>query len=567
MILPVMQAVLGGEDKYLNWITGVLPDVSPDRLLLVVGSIFVTFIVLKNIAIIAVMYIINHVTSIKMAEFTNRLFQIYLARPVTFHHERNSAILLRNIIQSASNAFDGLRIALSIILDGFLTIAACILLLLVAPVVTLSFFASLAVIGVILYLLISPPMQAWGDSMHSVEARLIQWVKQSFDAIKEVKITRSADFHGKIFFKDALFRAQLLSRTLTAQHIPRVIVETAVIVIFLIMLWVLLSLNRPIADVISLAGLFGMAALRLMPSMNRVIRGFTDLRHRTAVIEDLYRDINEGMDDYNRENKTQKIAPIAFEKDIQIEGLNYRYPTSIETVLRDINLTISKGESIGLVGASGAGKSTLVDVIMGLVTPDKGHLLIDGSDAFNNIASWQCHIGYVPQHIFLNDDSIKRNVAFGTAESDIDDMRIAAALNMAQLDDVIADLPEGIETKLGEHGVRLSGGQRQRVGIARALYRNPHVLVLDEATSSLDTATEHEVSRAIEGLAGTKTLIIIAHRLSTVRSCDRIVFMRDGHIIDIGRYDELMERNSDFKNFAQTDHYNVDRNTSEDVTH
>jgi ABC-type multidrug transport system fused ATPase/permease subunit len=237
----------------------------------------------------------------------------------------------------------------------------------------------------------------------------------------------------------------------------------------------------------------------------------------------------------------EKGGPLAFSKAIVLEGVSYRYPSTVAAALSDITLKIPRGASIGFVGGSGAGKSTLVDLILGLLTPTTGQVRVDEVDIQTNLRGWQDQIGYVPQTVFLTDDSLRRNVAFGLSEDQIDDSAVQRALRAAQLEEFVNSLPEGVQTHVGERGVRLSGGQRQRIGIARALYHDPQVLVLDEATSALDTATEEGVMAAVNRLIGEKTLIIVAHRLSTVARCDRLFRLEKGRIVDEGSFQSISQ--------------------------
>jgi ATP-binding cassette subfamily C protein len=244
--------------------------------------------------------------------------------------------------------------------------------------------------------------------------------------------------------------------------------------------------------------------------------------------------------------------PIRFTRTIALERVSYTYEGEPEPVLSDVSLAIAKGESVGIVGPSGAGKSTLVDLLLGLLTPTAGRITVDGRDIATALRSWQRHIGYVPQEPFILDDTVRRNVAFGLSDAEIDDRRVMAALRLAQMTDVVAALPDGLDTMLGERGTRLSGGQRQRVAVARALYHEPEVLVFDEATSALDTPTERELIAALEALRGVKTVVVIAHRLGTVRRCDRLAVLRDGRLAAVGPYDELMARDPGFRAMATT---------------
>jgi ABC-type multidrug transport system fused ATPase/permease subunit len=278
--------------------------------------------------------------------------------------------------------------------------------------------------------------------------------------------------------------------------------------------------------VVPTLALFSVAAFRLMPSVNRVLGAVQTLRYSLASINALYEEFKLA----DPGPAVHNIDGTAFQHDICLIGINYTYPNSVAPVLNGLSITIQKGESVGFIGPSGSGKSTLVDVILGLLPPSTGQVAVDGQDIQQNLRHWQNQIGYVPQSIYLTDDTLRRNVAFGVPNEQIDDVAIQSAIQAAQLDGFVANLPDGLETLVGERGIRLSGGQRQRIGIARALYHDPAVLVLDEATSSLDTATESDVMQAITTLQGTKTIIMVAHRLSTVKQCDRLYQLGQGRV-------------------------------------
>jgi ABC-type multidrug transport system fused ATPase/permease subunit len=287
---------------------------------------------------------------------------------------------------------------------------------------------------------------------------------------------------------------------------------------------------------IPVLGLFAAAAFRLLPSVNRLVTGMQGVRFTAAVVDSLYADLM-----LPRPHASERsVVPLSFSDELVIDALSYRYPLASSNAVDGVSLRIPHGSSIGLIGGSGAGKSTLVDVILGLLTPTSGRVLVDGIDIQSNIRGWQSIIGYVPQTIFLADDTLRRNVAFGLPEELIDDDAVRRALRAAQLESFVAELPEGWNTGVGERGVRLSGGQRQRIGIARALYHDPQVLVLDEATSALDTETEAGVMADVEALHGAKTLIIVAHRLSTVRNCDVLYRFERGRMAQAGSFAEVI---------------------------
>jgi ABC-type multidrug transport system fused ATPase/permease subunit len=291
-----------------------------------------------------------------------------------------------------------------------------------------------------------------------------------------------------------------------------------------------LAQRRPLDVVLPTLGLFGAAAFRLTPSVNRVLGALQSLRFGLPVIDLLHAELQL----HAPEPPVAHGPSTPFVDALSLSRVTYSYEGANEPVLVDVTLTIRRGELVGFIGPSGAGKSTLVDIVLGLLSPDSGVVRADGTDIQENLRSWQDRIGYVPQTIFLTDDTLRRNVAFGLRDDQIDDDAVARAIRAAQLQTFVAGLPHGVRTVVGERGVRLSGGQRQRIGIARALYHDPAVLVLDEATSSLDTGTEHGVMDAVAALHGDKTILIVAHRLSTVERCDRIYRLERGRLVEEG---------------------------------
>jgi len=296
--------------------------------------------------------------------------------------------------------------------------------------------------------------------------------------------------------------------------------------------------GRPIGTIVPALTLLALVALRLIPSVNRIANAVLSIRWGVPALDAVHADIELLESAESSERRSPKLSD-DFQREIEFVGVSYRYPGAAKESLRDVTLKIRKGSSVGLVGPSGAGKTTAVDVLLGLLEPASGQVLVDGRDIWEDIVAWRRQIGYIPQHVYLSDDSIRRNIAFGVPDEEIDTPSLLAAVEAAQLSDLVGSLPKGLDTLVGERGIRLSGGQRQRIGIARALYRNPPVLVMDEATSALDHETEQEIVKALEFLRGTRTMIIIAHRLTTVANCDELVVLRDGELSTRGRYDDL----------------------------
>jgi ATP-binding cassette subfamily C protein len=311
--------------------------------------------------------------------------------------------------------------------------------------------------------------------------------------------------------------------------------------------------GRDIQTILPTLLLFAAAAYRLIPKVSQITISMASIRANFVSLDVVYDDLvslERPTIPHTRERSVLTQQADHEHPAIVLNDVSYRYPEATTYALRDVTMTVPKNISVGLVGASGAGKTTLVDIILGLLPPTTGHVLVYGHDLQEYVAAWRQIVGYIPQNIYLTDDTIRSNVAFGLPEEQIRDEQVWNALEIAQLKDLVLQLPKGLHTLVGERGVRLSGGQRQRIGIARALYHNPEVLVMDEATAALDNETERSFVQAIEALREKKTIVIIAHRLSTVRSCDQLYLLKDGKVVDVGTYDELLRTSSDFKSMV-----------------
>ena len=488
----------------------------------------------------------------KQSKVSQRLFSRYLQQPYPFHLQRNTADLLRNINVEIPNLFNEvMRDVMILLTESLIALCISLLLLFAEPFSSLIAVSLLGLAMVVFYQGFRRRIELWGRRQHRHIGRMIQWVNQGLGSIKETKILGREPYFLERYSFHVERYTQATQRIQFVNKLPRLFIETLAVVCLLVVLVVDLTQGRRPRSLLLLLTLFAAAAFRLMMSLNRIVAAVTTIRFYSKALDAVHDDITAIPGDENflasRESLPAYVPPSHFQESITLDQVSYVYPESKSLSLNSVSLQIGRGEAIGLAGPSGAGKTTLVDLLLGLLQPTAGQVLVDGRPVERDLLAWQRQVGYIPQQVYLSDDSIRRNVAFGLADSSIDDNRVWQVLRLAQLEDFIRGLPMRLNTRVGEQGVRISGGQRQRIAIARALYHNPEVVVMDEATAALDNGTEREIVRAMESLIGKKTLIVIAHRLSTIRNCDRIYWIKDGAIADMGNYDELLARNPEFQ--------------------
>ena len=373
---------------------------------------------------------------------------------------------------------------------------------------------------------------------------------QGLGSIKETLIRGNQGFFHNNYKKHFSQFIRSLRFQQIATQSPRYYIETIVMILIVVLLGIYVKKGVEPQKIVVTLSLFAVAAVRLIPSLNRISGSITKIRFYIPGLNEVYGDIVQCSELSLLKTNVKPIEILKIQRQIEVSEVEYQYGISAELAINKVTFNIPRNATVGFVGASGAGKTTIIDIVLGLLTPQKGEILVDGVDIQKNLFSWQKQIGYIPQQIYLMDSSIRLNVAFGIPESEIDEEQVWHSLKLAQLDEVVHSLPNKLDTVIGEHGARLSGGQRQRIGIARALYHDPEVLVMDEATAALDNNTEREFMQALHNLSGEKTILIIAHRLTTVKDCDKIIFFKEGKIEDEGTYDELIVKNSDFKNMA-----------------
>lgn len=472
------------------------------------------------------------------ARVSHKLFKLYLQQPYIFHVEHNSAQLVRNVTTEASLfASHALLPGMLLITEIFVLLGIGALLLVVEPLGALVVTLVIGGAAWAFHRTTRTRVGRWGKSRQLHEGMRMQQIQQGLGGVKDVKVSgREADFLAR-FDHHNIESAKVAGRQSGLLQMPRLWLELLAVTGLAMLVFSMIGQQRELPDIIPTLGLFAAAAFRLMPSMNRVLTSLQGLRYGLPVVDLLHRELARPPEPVAAAGAG---AEVAFSREVHFRDVSYRYPGANSMALDQLSLTLREGETVGIVGSSGSGKSTLVDVMLGLLEPAIGRVEADGTDVRSGLRSWRKLIGYVPQSIYLTDDTLRRNVAFGIPDDEIDESAVERAIAFAQLDGFVSTLTEGLDTFVGERGVRLSGGQRQRIGIARALYHNPPILVLDEATSALDVATEREVMKSIAALHGRKTILIVAHRLSTVEHCDRLYRLEHGRIVQEGSPSQLL---------------------------
>ena len=538
IVVPVV-AILTQDDyetKY-RWLSDWLGSPSREDLIIFVMLLMVVVYIVRSVFLLWSSWIQKGFSANLSGRLSQRLFTIYLRQPYLFHLQHNSSTLMRNSRNANVVVSGGIDPVLVLLTDGLVAVALFTLLIFIEPVGTLLTIFIFGAGAWAFQKLTRNRIEKWGDEKNIHDGMILQHLQQGLGGAKDVKILgREGEF---LFQHDRHLKESLRINCVytVLQTVPRVCWEILTIAGLSALVISMVLQKQSFSEIIPTLGLFAAAAFRVMPSINRLLGSLQTLIFSRAIISSVYLDFKLDAPDIV---ENQNVIP--FKEQLELKNVCFQYPTAVNPSLQDVSLTVRRGEAVGFVGPSGAGKSTLVDVILGLFAPTSGTVLVDGDDIQDNPRNWQNQIGYVPQTIYLTDDTLRRNVAFGLGDENIDEQAVVNAIRLAQLEEFVASLPEKLSTVVGERGVRLSGGQRQRIGIARALYHNPSVLVLDEATSSLDTPTEHGVMQAVQALQGSKTVIIVAHRLSTVEYCDRLYRIEDSRMTEHGTFDEVVKR-------------------------
>lgn len=534
LIMPVVEGVMAGDALlgkwYIRLLGNFLPfDTANEWLLFMIAAIIAVFI-LKNAYLLLQTWAQARFVNKNQSKTISYMLEEYLNRPYEYYLNADIPTVFRTIDGDVPKVFTTLMEFIQLGTEGMVSLVLGLTLLITNPTMTLMLLVIAVGMTVIVIRVLKPTLNRLGRTSQKIQSQMGKWKLQSIYGIKDVKILNKENFFAGSFGKYSDRNAKLTTNYTVLNNMPRLLIETFSICGILGYLAVCIVNSQDLTELMPQISAFAVAAMRLMPSINRINTHLTNIAFYEPSVNYVYENVD--FTSYKLKGKYEKEKsgngePIRLEKEIRMEGITYQYPESDKPVLVDAQMAVPVGKSVGVMGPSGAGKTTAVDILLGLLKVKSGRILCDGRDIFENYESWLSHIGYIPQTIYLTDDTIRENIAFGVAKEEIDDARVWEVLEEAQMKDFVKGLPQEIWTTIGERGVRLSGGQRQRLGIARALYHNPEILVFDEATSALDTETESAIMEAIDSFHGRKTLIIIAHRLRTIENCD-IIYKVDG---------------------------------------
>ena len=502
---------------------------SIEYFLAIVAAGIIVIYVVKNIYVIAEKNAIYRFSYRIQRNISTDLLKAYMREPYTFHLNKNISVLQRSMQEDTDQFTKGIIHIMEMAAEVCVCIALGIYLFIESHSITII-IAGLLVFCLAFFSFISKKYSsAWGREGQQYKSRIYQWMNQSLGGIKEIKVlNREEDFieHYDSYFSKYV-RVLRLNRLIGV--VPKYIIEMVCMTgLLAAVIFKIFFGQRELIDFVPQLAVFAVAAFRLLPSVGRINEHLSAVLYAMPSLDLIYNDLKEVEKTYTDKQEWDKTWRL--QDKIEVRKVTYRYPDGDVNVIENASFMIKKGQTAAFVGTSGAGKSTIVDVLLGLLPPQYGKIYADGMNIYKNLLTWQMEIGYIPQTIYLSDDSIRNNVAFGIKEDKIDEEAVVRALKQAQLYDFVEVLPEGLDTFVGDRGVRLSGGQRQRIGIARALYHDPEILVLDEATSALDNETESAVMEAIEKLQGQKTILIIAHRLTTIQNADVIFEVNDGKV-------------------------------------
>ena len=537
IILPFVNTILDvasiKENILLNWLYIKL-GFKETRYFIVFLAVMIILVYLVKNAFLAYMYKVQYqFTFENQRKLSAKMMECYIRQPYSYHLTHGSGEMIQNITNDAAMFFAVVLGATQFLTETIVCFVLILFLLMQDVSITVGVAVVMLIFLAIYFGVLKKKIQRLGIQYRKNNADMNKHIIEGFGGIKEVKVLDREDYFVKAYDLSYKEYADCFTKFQVYSVLPRPLMEAVCITGLMLVVAMKISSGVNMSYFVPTLSVFVVAAFRMLPSFSRITSHLSTIVFNKSAVDSVYRDLLEINSLVKEEDNEKGNSLLKFEDEIRVENLSFTYPNSSQTVINSINMSIKKHEAIGLIGPSGQGKTTLADILLGVLIPSKGRILMDGVDISTNIKEWHKKLGYIPQNIFLSDDTIRRNIAYGIDDDKIDEKRIWRAVEEAQLKNFIDGLEKGINTEVGERGVRLSGGQRQRIGIARALYNNPDILVLDEATSALDNDTEKAVMDAINQLQGNKTLIIIAHRLTTIKNCDAVYEVSQGNVTKI----------------------------------
>lgn len=539
LVLPLISAILDEEsfaaNKYVIWIMDLFNIDSIKHMIYILLISLALMFVIKNAYLVMLTYMQSRFVNKNRSRHTTNLLSQFLHRPYEYYLYAETSVIVRTIYGDMDNVFNLLLQCMNLAAELVVSVCLGIFLLVIDFKMMIVIVGLLGLVTLIIMKVIKPKLRRVGDEAREAQAGLYKWILQPVTGIKDVKVLNKEDYCTDRYRERATKYAdyQVTNNVLT--NLPRLLIETIAIVGILAYVGISIAAGTAMSELLPLISAFALASMRLLPSVNRVNTYMANIAYYEPALNYIYENVDtkamrdqELIDKQRRANPNTKV--IELKKEIRLSNITFAYPNTDKKIFDDANMIIPVGKSVGVMGPSGSGKTTIIDILLGLLKVQSGTVTSDGTDIFENYEGWLSHVGYIPQTIYMLDASIKENIAFGVEEDKIDEDRVWQVLEQAQMKEFVMEQPEGLNSQIGERGVRISGGQRQRLGIARALYHDPELLIFDEATSALDNDTETAIMEAVDKLHGQKTLVIIAHRLRTIENCDIIYEVKEGKI-------------------------------------
>lgn len=535
IVAVIMDADAIMENEYVKFVLRFISFKDTQQLTITLLIAMIVIFVLKNAYALLQISLQTKFIAFSRNRMISRVLREFLNRPYEFYLDADIPTVFRLTDSDIPNVFGMVLAIISLTSEGVVFILLSIFLVIADWKMTLFLVMIFGLITLLLTKILKPRLAELGKMNQTIQSRIAKWRIEAIYGIKDVKVLHREAFFADNYEKTGKVGANISKKYSVMNSFPRLLIETIFICAILLYLILYIVTGNDVSKLLPTLTVFGLAAVRLMPCVNRINTYLTEISYDQSCLDYVYENINMNAL-LESESKTIRAnnpdVALDMKKNIRLDHIEYAYPNTDRKIFNDAEMVIPYGKSVGIMGPSGAGKSTIVDILLGLLRAQKGIITCDGIDIYENYPAWLAQIGYIPQSIYLVDEPIRNNIAFGIADNEIDDDRIWQVLEDAQMKEFVKELPEGLDTTIGDRGVRLSGGQRQRLGIARALYHNPEILVFDEATSALDNETEQAVMEAVNSFHGKKTMVIIAHRLNTIEKCDIIYKVENGKITE-----------------------------------